>query len=61
MEEIIGDVVKIGLRNVITIPKEVRDKLGLKIGDQLCFKKLEDGRVTLCKPEFVDLKVHQQI
>lgn len=31
----------------VTIPKEVRDRLGLKEGDQLVFRVGEDGRLLV--------------
>jgi AbrB family looped-hinge helix DNA binding protein len=38
----------------ITIPKTVRDELGLREGDRVAFRVLEDGRVVV-EPETVDL------
>lgn len=38
----------------VTIPKEVREKLGLDTGDRLAFRIREDGVVELA-PETVDL------
>lgn len=39
----------------ITIPKAVRDELGLRVGDRLAFRVLEDGQVVV-EPETVDLR-----
>lgn len=38
----------------ITIPKLVRDELGLQEGDRVAFRVLEDGRVVV-EPETVDI------
>ena len=38
----------------ITIPKAVRDELGLREGDRVAFRVLEDGRVVV-EPETIDL------
>ena len=38
----------------ITIPKVVRDELGLREGDRVAFRVLEDGPVIV-EPETVDL------
>lgn len=38
----------------ITIPKVVRDELGLREGDRVAFRVLEDGRVVV-EPETIDL------
>jgi len=38
----------------ITIPKAVRDELGLTEGDRVAFRVLEDGSVVV-EPETVDL------
>ena len=38
----------------ITIPKPVRDELGLQEGDRVAFRVLEDGRVVV-EPETVDI------
>lgn len=38
----------------ITIPKPVRDELGLQEGDRVAFRVLEDGRVVV-EPETVNL------
>lgn len=38
----------------ITIPKAVRDELGLREGDRVAFRILDDGRVVV-EPETVDL------
>jgi len=38
----------------VTIPKAVRDELGLRVGDRVAFRILEDGRVVV-EPETVDL------
>jgi AbrB family looped-hinge helix DNA binding protein len=39
----------------ITIPKEVRDELGLRVGDRVAFRTLQDGRVIV-EPETIDLR-----
>jgi len=39
----------------ITIPKSVRDELGLRVGDRVAFRTLEDGQVVV-EPETVDLR-----
>jgi AbrB family looped-hinge helix DNA binding protein len=39
----------------ITIPKEVREELGLRVGDRVAFRVLDDGRVVV-EPETVDLR-----
>jgi len=39
----------------ITIPKVVRDELGLRVGDRVAFRVLEDGRVIV-EPETIDLR-----
>jgi AbrB family looped-hinge helix DNA binding protein len=39
----------------ITIPKEVRDELGLRVGDRVAFRVIEDGRVIV-EPETIDLR-----
>lgn len=38
----------------VTIPKTVRDELGLRVGDKVAFRVLEDGTVVV-EPETVDL------
>jgi len=38
----------------ITIPKVVRDELGLREGDRVAFRVLEDGSVIV-EPETIDL------
>ena len=39
----------------ITIPKSVRDELGLRVGDRVAFRTLEDGQVVV-EPETVDFR-----
>lgn len=38
----------------VTIPKSVRDELGLRVGDKVAFRVLEDGTVVV-EPENVEL------
>ena len=38
----------------VTIPKAVRDELGLRVGDRVAFRVLEDGTVVV-EPETIDL------
>ncbi len=38
----------------VTIPKVVRDELGLREGDRVAFRILEDGKVVV-EPETIDL------
>ncbi|MEJ2583336.1 MAG: type II toxin-antitoxin system PrlF family antitoxin [Acidobacteriota bacterium] len=38
----------------VTIPKAVREELGLKDGDQVAFRVLEDGTVIV-EPETIEL------
>ncbi len=38
----------------ITIPKAVRDELGLREGDRVAFRVLDDGKVVV-EPETIDL------
>ena len=38
----------------VTIPKAVRDELGIKEGDRIAFRVLEDGTVVV-EPETVEL------
>ena len=38
----------------VTIPKAVRDELGLRVGDRVAFRVLEDGTVVV-EPETVEL------
>jgi len=38
----------------ITIPKAVRDELGLRAGDRVAFRVAGDGRVVI-EPETIDL------
>ena len=38
----------------VTIPKAVRDELGLRAGDRVAFRVLEDGTVVV-EPETVEL------
>jgi len=38
----------------VTIPKSVRDELGLRVGDKVAFRVLEDGTVVV-EPETVEL------
>ena len=38
----------------VTIPKAVRDELGLREGDRVAFRVLEDGTVVV-EPETIDL------
>ncbi len=33
----------------VTIPKPVRDRLGVKPGDEVAFEMAQDGRVTIAK------------
>ncbi len=37
------------VKGQVTIPKPVRDRLGVKPGDEVTFELAEDGRVTLSK------------
>ena len=37
----------------VTIPKAVREELGLRVGDKVAFRVLEDGTVVV-EPETVD-------
>jgi antitoxin PrlF len=39
----------------ITIPKAVRDELGLRVGDRVAFRMLDGGQVVV-EPETVDLR-----
>ncbi len=39
----------------ITIPKAVREELGLRVGDRVAFRILDDGRVIV-EPETIDLR-----
>jgi antitoxin PrlF len=39
----------------ITIPKEVREELGLRVGDRVAFRVLDDGRIVV-EPETIDLR-----
>lgn len=39
----------------ITIPKEVREELGLRVGDRVAFRVLDDGR-AIVEPETIDLR-----
>lgn len=39
----------------VTIPKAVREILGVKAGDRLVFVQLEDGRIVV-EPETVDIR-----
>jgi len=39
----------------ITIPKKVREELGLRVGDRVAFRVLDDGRVVV-EPETIDLR-----
>ena len=41
---------KLTSKGQVTIPKAVRDSLGLKEGDELIFR-VEDNRATISKPE----------
>ena len=38
----------------ITIPKAVRDELGLREGDRIAFRVLDDGKVVV-EPETIDV------
>lgn len=38
----------------VTIPKAVRDELGLRVGDRVAFRVLEDGTVVV-EPETVEI------
>ncbi len=38
----------------VTIPKTVRDELGLREGDRVAFRVLDDGTVVV-EPETIDL------
>ena len=46
MTEILGGPIQIRDRNVITLPKEVRNVLGVSVGDWLGFE-LHDGVICL--------------
>ena len=39
----------------VTIPKAVRDELGLREGDRIAFRVLEDGTVVV-EPETVEIR-----
>jgi antitoxin PrlF len=39
----------------ITIPKSIREALGLRVGDRLAFRVVDDGRVMV-EPETIDLR-----
>ena len=43
---------KVSVRGQISIPKEIRDKLGLKEGNYVTFRE-ENGRIIIGKGEFV--------
>ncbi|MBD7971282.1 AbrB/MazE/SpoVT family DNA-binding domain-containing protein [Paenibacillus gallinarum] len=36
---------------VVTIPKEIRDEMNIKSGDQVAFIKLDTGQYILTKPD----------
>lgn len=38
---------KVTVKGQVTIPKPVRDLLGIKPGSEVAFRKGEDGRVTI--------------
>ena len=42
-------VVKVTAKGQVTIPKAIRDLLGIEPGSKVTFALLEDGRVTLSK------------
>jgi antitoxin PrlF len=46
---------KITSKGQVTVPKAIRDALGVGPGDRLAFRIEEDGRV-LVEPETVDLR-----
>lgn len=46
---------RITSKGQVTVPKAIRDALGVEAGDRLAFRLEEDGRV-LVEPETVDLR-----
>jgi len=48
MEERIIDVGKVSTKNQVTIPKAVRDRFGIKVGDRLLFIE-KKGELVLRK------------
>jgi AbrB family looped-hinge helix DNA binding protein len=46
---------RITSKGQITVPKAIRDTLGVEPGDRIAFRVQEDGRVVV-EPETVDLR-----
>jgi antitoxin PrlF len=42
-----ADATTLTSKGQVTVPREVRDRLGLKAGDKLTFTVLSDGTVTM--------------
>ncbi|RLG51071.1 MAG: AbrB family transcriptional regulator, partial [Thermoproteota archaeon] len=47
-----GDIVRVLQKGKITIPVEVRERLGIKVGDELKLV-VEGGRIVLLPPKTV--------
>jgi len=45
MEELNMETAKVLKNNIVTIPKSVREKLGLKVGDKVVFTEVENSYV----------------
>lgn len=53
------DLARVSSKGQITIPKEIRDKLGLKEGDKVLFLE-ENGKVVITNSSYIALKEMQE-
>jgi antitoxin PrlF len=47
MEANMADVTTMTTKGQVTVPREIRDRLGLKSGDKMAFTMLSDGTVVM--------------
>jgi AbrB family looped-hinge helix DNA binding protein len=60
LEVKVSTLSKISSKNQITVPKEVRERLGIQPGDILAYD-IEDERVILRKAEPFDREFHEAL
>ena len=54
------DIAKITSKGQVTVPKAIRDYLGVEPGDHLAFVKQPDGTVRVCMPAIAALDIARE-